>query len=255
MFKIRKISSLFYFIGFLIVFAETILYFYGKSICTTQECKVVESFVKGGNLSLLISGLIVFGILFFISSYKFSEPLNNLLEKLHSGILVVALSVEGYLLGFQSFIIKEICLFCLAVFGILFLSSLLRIFEKRFEIILAFAGFISVFFMTYVVNPEIKQVYSGQYVLVYSKGCPHCEEVIQFCKTHSILVQTIEAKNIAGILKSLKIENVPVLFCDEGETKKIIIGKDNIKEYLFTKALPTNTEEGLCPIFEKKKCQ
>lgn len=255
--KIKKIkvSSLFYLTGFLLVLAETILHIYGKSVCSTEGCKVVESFVKGGNLVLLISGLFLFGILFFISFHKFSEPLISFVEQVHSGILIVALSIEGYLLGFQTFIIKEFCVFCLTVFGILFISSLFRVFEKRFEVILGFAGFISVFSMTYIINPEINQIPSDRYVLVYSKGCPHCEEVIQFCKTHSIAIQTVEAKKLTGILKSLKIEHVPILVCDEGETKKFIIGQDNIKNYLFTKALPTNTNEGVCPIFEKEKCQ
>lgn len=250
-----KISSLFYLSGFLFILAETILHIYGKSVCSTEGCKVVESFVKGGNLVLLIAGLILFGTLFFISFHKFSESLISFVEKVHSSILIIALSIEGYLLGFQTFIIKEFCVFCFTVFGILFLSSLFRIFERRLEIILAFTGFISVFFMTYVINPEINQIPSNQYVLVYSKGCPHCEEVIQFCKSHSISIQTVEAKKLAGILKSLKIEHVPILVCDEGETKKFIIGQDNIKEYLLTKASTTNTEQGVCPIFEKEKCQ
>lgn len=77
--------------------------------------------------------------------------------------------------------------------------------------------------MTYIINPEINQIPSNQYVLVYSKGCPHCEEVIQFCKSHSISIQTVEAKKLAGILKSLKIEHVPILVCDEGETKNLLL--------------------------------
>lgn len=246
-----KLSSVVYLIGFLLVLAETIFHVYGKSLCTTEGCRIVESFVKGGNLVLLISGLILFGTLFFLSFYP---QKSKWIEYIHSGILVMALSAEGYLLGFQAVIIKEFCLFCLTVFGILLVSSLLRVFEKRFEIIFAFAGFASVFLITYLVNPELAQM-PGENVLVYSKGCPHCEEVIQFCKMQSISVQLIEAKEVAGTLKSLKIEHVPVLFCDEGATKKFIIGKDNIKEYLLTKASQTNTEEGICPILENKKCQ
>lgn len=122
-----KISSLFYLSGFLFILAETILHIYGKSVCSTEGCKVVESFVKGGNLVLLIAGLILFGTLFFISFHKFSESLISFVEKVHSGILIIALSIEGYLLGFQTFIIKEFCVFCFTVFGILFLSSLFRI--------------------------------------------------------------------------------------------------------------------------------
>jgi len=252
---VKHLNSLFYLAGFLLVLTEAIFHISGKSLCTTQGCRIVESFVKGGDLVLLIAGLILFGSAFFLSIYKFPQKIKPIVEYVHSGILIIGLSVEGYLLGFQTFIIKEFCLFCLTVFGILFISSLLRLFEKQFEMSFAFAGFVSVFLMTYFVNPAIAQIPSHQYVLIYSKDCSHCEEVIQFCKAHSISIQAVQVSSLAGTLRSLKIEHVPVLFCDEGATKKFILGQDNIKEYLLSKAPQTNTQEGLCPIFEKEKCQ
>lgn len=244
MLKNRKfsLSILLYLTGLLLVLVEILLHFYGKSICATQGCRIVESFVKGGDLVLLVIGLVLFGALTFISLYSFSSKTKVLIEHIHSGILIVALSVEGYLLGFQLFIIKELCVFCLTVFGILFIGSVLRLFQKHMEMAYAFISFVSVFLTIYFVNPEINML-SSQYVLIYSKGCPHCEEVIQFCKTHSISVQAIEAKKIAGTLKSLKIEQVPVLFCDENIEKKLIIGQDNIKEYLLSKATQINIKE------------
>ncbi|MCS7163996.1 MAG: vitamin K epoxide reductase family protein [Thermodesulfovibrio sp.] len=251
--KARKISF-FYLTGLFFVLIEIAFNIYGKSICTTEGCKVVESFVRGGNINLLILGLVLFSFLFFISLYKFSAAFSKIIEYIHSGVLIIALSVEGYLLGFQSFVLKEFCIFCLVVFGILFLSSIYRVFEKRYEIALAFAGFSSIFLITYLVNPGISQIPPN--TLVYSKNCPHCEEIIQFCKTNSININTIEAKDISGTLKSLKIESVPILFSDEGDTKKIIIGKERIKEHLLNKSLSNNkNQQGICPIFETKTCQ
>ncbi|WP_353684318.1 hypothetical protein V4D30_00615 [Thermodesulfovibrio sp. 3907-1M] len=254
-FRFQSLTLVFYLIGFVVVLAETIFHIYGKSLCLAEGCRIVESFVKGGDLILLIAGLVLFGVLIFLSSYKFPEKIKPLIEYIHSGILIAALSVEGYLLGFQLFIIKELCIFCLTVFGILFISICLRLFKKRLEMVYAFAGFVCLILITYFVNPEINLIPSSRYVLVYSRGCPHCEEVIQFCKTHSISVQTIEAKEISGILRTLKIEHVPVLFCDEGTTKKFIVGQAEIKEYLLSQAPQTTTQEGVCPIFEKEKCQ
>ncbi|MCS7214840.1 MAG: hypothetical protein RMI30_00745 [Thermodesulfovibrio sp.] len=257
MFNLKKIkvNSFLYLFAFLVILTETILNIYGKSVCTTEGCRIVESFVKGGNLFLLFSGLFLFGTLFFISIYKFPKSFDSFVEYVHSGILIGALSVEGYLLGFQTFIIKEFCFFCITVFGLIFIGSLLRMFEKRYEMILSFSGFVSIFLMTYVVNPEISHIPSNKYTLVYSKDCIHCEEVIQFCKSNSISIQTVEAKNITGILKSLRIDYVPVLFCDEGDIRKIIIGPDNIKDYLLTtKAFSKDKKEGLCPIFDKSNC-
>ncbi|MGC9045616.1 MAG: hypothetical protein ACP5JA_04260 [Thermodesulfovibrio sp.] len=254
-FRIPSLALVFYLAGFLVVLAETIFHIYGKSLCTTEGCRIVESFVKGGDLVLLLAGLLLFGILIFISFYKFPQKIKTLIEYIHSGILIAALSVEGYLLGFQLFIIKELCIFCLTVFGILFISSVARLFKKRLEMAYAFAGFVCVFLITYFVNPGINPIPSSGHVIVYSKGCPHCEEVIQFCKTHYPSVQTIEAKEVAGTLRALKIDHVPVLFCDEGTTKKFIVGGNSIKEYLLSKAPETNTQEEVCPIFENGKCQ
>ncbi|MGB9892759.1 hypothetical protein [Thermodesulfovibrio yellowstonii] len=252
----NTLALVFYLAGFLVVLAETIFHIYGKSLCTTEGCRIVESFVKGGDLGLLIAGLLSFGVLIFISFYKFPQKIKTLIEYIHSGILIAALSVEGYLLGFQLFIVKELCIFCLTVFGILFISSVIRLFEKRLEMAYAFAGFICIFLITYFVNPGINPIPSSSgYVLVYSKGCPHCEEVIQFCKTHYPSVQTIEAKEVVGTLRALKIDHVPVLFCDEGTTKRLIVGQNSIKEYLLSKAPETSTQEGVCPIFEIGKCQ
>lgn len=253
--KILNFYPVFYVAGFIIVLTEFILHIHGKSICTTQGCRIVESFVKGGDLILLISGLALFITLIFVSLYKFPSKIQPLIEYFHSGILILALSVEGYLLGFQSFVVREFCIFCITVFGIILLSCLFRLIRKRFEIIYAFSCFISIFLITYFVNPEIGQIPSSQYVLIYSKECQHCEEVIQFCKTHSISVQAIEAKEITGALRTLKIQHVPVLFCDEGATKKFIIGQDNIKEYLLSNISQKDIQEGFCPIFEKEKCQ
>ncbi|MEN2995047.1 MAG: hypothetical protein ABDH19_06855 [Thermodesulfovibrio sp.] len=251
--KQRKISF-FYLAGLFFVLIEIAFNIYGKTICTTEGCKAVESFVRGGNINLLILGLALFSFLFFLSSYKFPETISKIIEYIHSGVLIIALSVEGYLLGFQSFVVKEFCIFCIVIFGILFISSIFRAFEKRYEITLAFAGFFSIFLITYLVNPGIAQIPPN--TLVYSKNCPHCEEIIQFCKTHSIDINTIEAKNVSGILKSLKIESVPVLLSDEGDTKKIIIGKERIKEHLLKKSLSNNkNQQGICPIFDTKTCQ
>lgn len=247
-----NINAVIYLIGFLLISIEIIFQLIGKTLCITEGCRVVESFVKGGDILLLILGLILFSILFFLSLNKLLERFRIIKEYMHSLVLIMALSGQGYLLSFQSFVVKEFCVFCITVFTVLFISCILRLLQKRLELAFAFTSFLSVFLITYFVNLEIGRIPSSQYVLVYSKDCPHCEEVIQFCKSHSISVQTVEAKNLRSTLQSLKIEAVPVLFCDEGGTKKFIIGQDNIKQYLLTKASQYNSDGGFCPIFNSK---
>jgi|YNPNPStandDraft_1061719.scaffolds.fasta_scaffold00599_10 Vitamin K epoxide reductase family. len=252
--KLISKGSILYFIGFLITSTELILHFLGRSLCLTEGCSIVESFVKGGNIVLLVSGVILFIALFFIS-LKETQGKTLTLSYIHSLSLIIALSAEGYLAGFQFFIIKEFCIFCLTVFSVLFIACAIRLMQNKKELIFAFVSFVAVFFMTYLVNPQIGTIPSSQYVLVYSKDCPHCREVIQFCKQHSISVEAVEAQKISATLKSLNINSVPVLFCNEGKEKKFIVGTDNIKEYLLVKAPSTSNEAGICPIFKPEECK
>ncbi len=252
--KIKKLfnpPAIFYLSGFFVTFLETVYHLSGKSLCRTEGCKIVESFVKGGEIILLVSGIFLFGILFFLSLGF--EKLKKL--KIEEIILSVALAVEGYLVGFQSFFINEFCLFCIIIFGTLFISAVTRLFQGKKELIVAFLACVCVFFATYLVNSQIGHITSSKYVLVFSKDCPHCEEIIQFCKLHSISVKTVEAKKVSGTLKSLGIESVPVLFCNEGAEKKFIIGTDNIKGYLLAKNLSNQKSDGTCPIFEPENCR
>ncbi len=246
--KTSVISTFLYLFGLIFSLTELILNFYDKSLCKTEGCRIVESFVRGGDIVLLFIGIFLFCVLFFFS-------LNQKFPKIHSALLLVALSTEGYLLGFQSFIIKEFCLFCLVIFVILFISALIRLIEGRRELAFAFLSFISVFFITNLVNPQINEIPSSQYVLLYSKDCPLCKEVIQFCTQMSIPVQVVEVNEVGGILKSLKINSVPILYCNQGTEKKFIVGADNIKQYLFSNAVKAQQPEGVCPIFSSSECK
>ncbi len=248
--KMPKILTFLYLIGFVLVFLEFMLKFFGKSICQTEGCRIVESFVKGGDILLLLIGMGLFATLLFFS-------LTKKFDLLHSLILISALSTEGYLLSFQAFVIREFCIFCLVVFAILLLSSLLRFVMGRKELVFAFFCFASLFLITYLVNPHISDFPSAKqnYVLVYSKDCPHCKEVIQFCEQMSIPVHKIEADKISGLLKALNIKSVPVLYCNEGSEKKFIIGAENIKGYLLAKNAIKEKEEGFCPLFETSECK
>lgn len=252
--KIINPPAIFYLAGVILTSAETAYHFSGKSLCETEGCKITQSFVKGGEIVLLLGGIFLFGILFSLTLFEQTKIFERLKRsRIEEIILTTALAAEGYLIGFQSFIINQFCLFCIIVFGILLISVTTRIIQGRKELIVAILICISVFFTTYLVNSQTGYIKSSPYVLIYSKDCSHCEEVIQFCKLHSISVETVEAKKVSGTLKSLGIESVPVLFCNEGAEKKFIIGTDSIKGYLLAKTISNQKTEGTCPIFENCK--
>lgn len=238
-----------YLIGFLTVVAELIHKIQGRSLCPTEGCRVVENFVRGGEVVLLIVGLLLFGTLFLLSLLRKSETL-------HSVILISALTVEGYLVGFQSFVLGEFCLLCLFVFLMIVIASLLRLIEGRKEVAIAFIGFASVFFITFLVNPKLTELSSKSPVLIYAKNCPSCKEIIEFCRVNKIDVNKVEATKVVGLLKSLNINSVPVLYTNESSERRFIIGADRIREYLLAKVPPKESSTGeVCPIFTPKECK
>ncbi|GAB6182814.1 hypothetical protein [Thermodesulfovibrio hydrogeniphilus] len=243
-----------YSIALILLVVETVFYLSGKSLCTTEGCRVVESFVKGGDLVLLLTGIALFGLL-IIFTLRELKGKSTFATFGHSLTLTTALAIEGYLVGFQIFVVKNFCYFCLAVFAILLLATIIRILKRKNEMIFALTSFAGVLFMTYFVSPQINQLLPlSDQVLIYSKNCPHCEEVIQFCEKKAISVEKIEAENVSSILKALDINSVPVLYCNENGEKKFLLGADKIKEYLLFKTILHSVPSKVCSI-SKNDCQ
>ena len=242
-----------YFLGLLITGIELILQIFNRSFCTTDGCKAAGSYVKGGELVLLITGTVFFAVVFVLSLAEkgFLLPFSNFYKKpvcqkyfpwAISFFLTLAMAVEGYLAGFQFFITGYHCPFCLVIAFLLFVSCMARlILSKRIETVFAFACFFVIFFITYFVNPSISPLYNGDAILVYSKNCPHCQNVINYCRENNIRIKTIEVNRVLGVLRSLGLEQVPVLFCNYGEEKRLLVGESKIKEYLASRKQNSQT--------------
>jgi hypothetical protein len=71
--KLINKKSILYLLGFLLTTIETILHVSGKSLCQTEGCRIVESFVKGGDIVLLVSGMIFFTRTFCQEAHGFSH--------------------------------------------------------------------------------------------------------------------------------------------------------------------------------------
>ena len=232
------VLSLIYGFGFLLVCADFIANnFFNTKLCETSGCQVVESFVYGGNDVLLAFGAVLFALL-FVSNWKGYRTLQSLL-------LALALPAEGYLLGFQSFIIKQFCLFCLIVFSCLFVATLVNFFfAKRYEFRYALIGLAAVFVVTFLVNPRIPTI-PNSLTLIYSESCPHCKDVIQFCEQKGVPVNLVEVKQSVGLMHSLNLDSVPVLFCTDGSKRKVVVGAEEIKKCLMQKVEPKATSKAL----------
>jgi len=242
----RHAERILYFIGLLFVITEIMLQCSGKSLCTSSGCRTAELFT-GNSMVLLTAGAAAFLCLILTSFFRKLAFARFL-------ILTSALSVEGYLVAFQSFVIKEFCLFCMAVFVVFVLSVLMNILQKRPEYTVSLAGFLCVLSAVYLVNPGVNEIPRERYVLIYSKDCPHCEETIRFCRERNIPVSMIDARKVVGTLKSLGLDVVPVLVCNDKDEREIFAGSEKIKEYLISLHAPSEPEDidfsgGMCTIF------
>lgn len=243
----RCVERMLYITGLLLVLTEIIMQYSGKSLCTSSGCRTAELFVSN-SMVLLAAGAAVFLCLTLASFFRKLAFIRFL-------ILTSALSVEGYLVAFQSFIIREFCLFCMVVFAIFVFSVLVNILQKKPEYIISLAGFLSVLSAVYLVNPGVNEIPRERYVLIYSKDCPHCEETIRFCRERNIPVSMIDARKVVGTLKSLGLDVVPVLVCNSNRNEReIFAGSEKIKEYLISLYTPSEPEGidfsgGMCTIF------
>ena len=247
--------------GVALTLANFLLELGGKRLCHSEGCLVVDSFSKSDPLMNLL------GFLFFGTAL--AGELLGLVE-LSGLLLTLALVSEGYLIGFQLFVIGKLCHFCFAVFILVFVSNLLYLFRNLAEgrdikaILLGFLGFFVVLFMVWFVNPKIGELPKGENVVIYSPNCPHCERVFSYCKSHNINATFVDINREKGLCHSLGLDEIPILIHREDGKLEILIGDNRIISYLKEKYEKgeknpplLNTpllNGGACDMFEEKAC-
>ncbi len=224
------VKIFFYLLGCVLSFIELVLSFYNKSLCDAYSCKLVASYVKFGESVIISLGIVCFLILLLLELSKFKFK-NHLID----AILIGSLSSEGLLLSFQIFSLKVICYFCFTIFLIFLIIVILRLITKHYSMVFAIFGFLSVFFLGFLVMPNLSPLSEG-YDLFYSKKCPHCEKTIAFLKKSNINVKLYDANEYKNFLSNIGINQVPVLFVNLSNKKEFIIGQENIEKF-FSQSL------------------
>lgn len=222
----KKLFNIVALAGFLLTALELILKFSHSSICNSTGCLLAESSLIIPDKVLIILGMITFLTILFLSI------LNR--EKLIDALLVVVFSIEGVLVGYQLFRLKNICYFCISVFSIFVALALLRILQKRWFVLTGLLSFISVFLLLAVLKPTVNSsLPNSNTILIYKTSCPHCERVEKFIKTHNLKIKKVNVTKCVGFLKSLGIEAVPALIIREGGKIEILIGDNNIINFFY----------------------
>jgi hypothetical protein len=135
-----------------LVVTEIVMQAFGKSICPTEGCKVVAEHVRYGDLSILLIGLATFSLLALFSGLGLYTNRVGL-ERYINPLLIVSLACEGFFTGYQAFSIHTPCLFCLIIFGIIVILSVLRLAAGEKDLFTGFAALAAVFSMLYLVLP------------------------------------------------------------------------------------------------------
>jgi hypothetical protein len=235
-------------LAMLFVLTETVMQFFGKSICFTEGCKVVSQQVRYGEISILLIGLATFALLALCSAlnrYYVAPGLSRFINL----ILIVSLACEGFFTGYQAFSVHTPCVFCLIILGLIMLLGMIRLFSGQKELVAGFASFAAVFTMLYLVLPagtNVSLPENERLILFYSNDCKHCAEVMKDIEENKLSVKHLEVNEYSAFLKSLGIDAVPTLYVNDKYQRVFITGKEAIKRYLSlcaetSKAPPAET--------------
>jgi uncharacterized membrane protein len=220
----------------LFVLTEIIMQSFGKTICFSEGCKMTAQYTRFGDMSILLIGLTAFlslAVLSFLTRYYYSESVAGRFLNL---VLVVALTAEGFFMGYLAFRIQTVCVFCLIVFGCMVTLGILRILAGQWEVIAGFATLAVVFSLLYLVLPAGVPVTlpAERLILFYSKDCKHCSDVIAELEQRQIAAARLQVNGYAGFLKNMGIENIPTLLVNDPFQKIFLTGKDSIIRFLGT---------------------
>jgi hypothetical protein len=230
--KLARVYTFLVILGGLSTLAELILSLMNSSLCSSVGCRIVESYLRFDERYMY-----ALGFLFFCALY-ISER-TEVLRKFSGLLLMCALAAEGYLVGFQLFIAQTVCPYCIALASIIAGIALLKLISGAREPMLAgFCLFLLTGALVGSINTTSTPIPSGKYVLIYSKDCLHCEEVIRFSREKAIPLTLCEAGEVTGALRSIGIDSVPVLVCNDVDGKKIYSGANNIKAVLTARLTP-----------------
>jgi len=234
----RKEGKIFFTVSvlaMLFVLAETVMQFFGKSICYTEGCKVVSQQVRFGEISILLIGFATFALLAVLSSlgrYMVSPGLTRFINF----VLVVSLASEGFFTGYQAFAVRTPCVFCLIILGFIVLLSIIRFFSGERELIAGFASFAAVFTMFYLVlpvNTNISLPENERQILFYSSECKHCAEVMKYIEENKLPVKHFDVGGYSPALKGIGIDAVPTLYVNDKYQRVFVTGEEAIKRYLL----------------------
>lgn len=244
----------------------------GKAICLNDGCRIIEGLTRVPPQFINMAGcgfFLVTAVLIWRASR--SKCASDLL----GFVLLAGIAAEGVLFGYQGFVAKTFCSWCLVVFALVVLLNLLVGLRQALGAAAVFtAAMVAFSALSFgVVPPTVgeraldrgtwgvhrcaspaKQLY-----LIFSSTCLHCAEVIRTlescnsCNFHFNPIDQGTGLNLSGVeqlasydpgvnralLALLGIEEVPVLLVPNPEGVSVIRGEKRIIAFIRAECFRT----------------
>jgi hypothetical protein len=251
--------------GVAVIVQALLIIFRGGAFCLNEGCKIVEALTLIPPFYFNLFGAAYFFAIFCIALITKKRPGTEPLLRI---LLVSGLAAEGILLGYQIFVVKVFCSYCLLVFVLVVtLNSLMGFRQLTLGLVTIVVQLVMFSLLsfdtaknplrgltldngTYAVrrcSDPVKQLY-----LIFSEDCPHCYKVIGAlegctrCEFHFNPIKEINAGLLPGLspnekflpeintatLKILGIDTVPVLIAKDHDGLTFIEGERNIINYI-----------------------
>lgn len=225
--------------------AESVLQFFGRSICATEGCKVVAQFTRFGDLSMALLGFSMFSLLAFLAARGLRSA-DERRDRLIDILLITSLAGEGFFVGEQLFRLDALCVFCMSVFGIYVLLGVLRVLSGRTMVLAGFGALAAVMSLFYLILPAggTALPLDQRHTLFYSADCKHCAEIKREIEAQQLEVLHVPVQDHAATLKNLGIDQVPTLFVNGPYEKFFLTGTDAIRRYLASCRAPLAPRRG-----------
>jgi hypothetical protein len=194
-------------------------------------------------MSVLFAGL---GMFFSLASlaYLNRSARRPGIDRFINLILLVALTGEGFFMGYLAFQIHTLCIFCVIVFGFMVTLGALRALSGERGVLAGFAALAAVFLLQYAVLPAgvtVTLPENDRLILFYSDDCRHCTEIKQELEEQKMAVAHLQAGEYAAFLKNIGIDGIPTLMVNDRYQKTFLTGKDAIRRYLLACSKPEKT--------------
>jgi len=239
---------------------------YGAAFCPNEGCKVVENLTAISPLYFNLLGLIFFQCVFW--GLRFQKNKSTAPVALLGLFLIAGLVFDSVLLGYQIFVARAFCAYCLLIFAIVLTLNLL--YGKRQTaagIAVAAITILSFSVLTFIPTgglshtEPLKNAAFGlkscsaptkEIYLIFSSNCPYCENVLQTlsnCNSCDLYLNPIDdIQSISNIdlepnaefspqinrlvLSVMGIDTVPVLVVKSDDGYRFIKGESKIVNYV-----------------------